>query len=333
MISIVIPTFNRVNDIKLTLDSLLDQTLTDFEILIIDNGPSTDNTEIIINNYIKKSNKIKYFKTDLKGVTYARSLGNLYAKGDIIIQVDDDITLLHNDLLDRIKYIFNTYDIDVLGATELKKQHLNKEKIDLLLDAEYSKLSYIKELEIGQIKNNYDITTGFELLINKPIGLYKVQSFRSCFMAYKKSILTYVKNFDINYSLLSNKIGFREETDFLLRISKTTDKIYLTNSLIFWHRAGIRDISLADRTKELRSSRYKATCHSYFSMKDLIDSKKSFIFMTKWFFYQMIIGGYKNPGFLRELKNKNIYYACNNLYGFIRGLTYAIFYKRKYLDD
>ena len=59
--SIVIPTFNREKTIMRAVDSILNQTFSNFEIIIVDDG-SIDNTEKIVNSY-NRSN-INYFKTE-----------------------------------------------------------------------------------------------------------------------------------------------------------------------------------------------------------------------------------------------------------------------------
>ena len=51
--SIVIPTYNRAHLLEATLNSILNQTFTDFEVLIIDDG-STDGTQTLVNNFITK---------------------------------------------------------------------------------------------------------------------------------------------------------------------------------------------------------------------------------------------------------------------------------------
>lgn len=61
MVSIGMPVYNGSQFIRKALDSLLDQTHTNFELIISDNQ-STDNTEIIVQEYVKKDNRIKYIK-------------------------------------------------------------------------------------------------------------------------------------------------------------------------------------------------------------------------------------------------------------------------------
>ena len=59
LVSIIIPTYNRAHLIKETLDSVLTQTYTNWECIIVDDGNS-DNTEEVINSYIAKDQRFKY---------------------------------------------------------------------------------------------------------------------------------------------------------------------------------------------------------------------------------------------------------------------------------
>lgn len=73
-VSILIPTYNRKNFIKEAIESCLEQTHKNFEIIIYDDG-STDGTKSLVKNYIDKhGNKIKYIREDNnKGTGYARN--------------------------------------------------------------------------------------------------------------------------------------------------------------------------------------------------------------------------------------------------------------------
>lgn len=51
LVSVVIPTYNRANIIKNTIDSVLNQTYKNIEIIVVDDG-STDNTQAIVDSYI-----------------------------------------------------------------------------------------------------------------------------------------------------------------------------------------------------------------------------------------------------------------------------------------
>ena len=88
-ISIIIPSFNEEKNISRCLDSVLNQTFTDFEVLCVDDG-STDKTCEIIEAYSKKDNRIIPLKNPDKGVSSARNFGIDNSNGEYIGFVDSD---------------------------------------------------------------------------------------------------------------------------------------------------------------------------------------------------------------------------------------------------
>ncbi len=89
MISIIIPIYNVVQYLSRCIDSILAQTYTDIEILLIDDG-STDNSGQICYEYAKKDKRIKVFHKPNGGVSSARNLGLDNATGEWITFVDAD---------------------------------------------------------------------------------------------------------------------------------------------------------------------------------------------------------------------------------------------------
>lgn len=101
LISIIIPTFNRAHLIGETLDSVLAQTYTNWECLVVDDG-STDGTEMLVSSYIDKDVRFKYHKrpdTHLPGGNGARNYGFKLSKGEFIQWFDSD-DLMAERLLD-----------------------------------------------------------------------------------------------------------------------------------------------------------------------------------------------------------------------------------------
>ncbi len=110
LVSIIIPTFNRAHLISETLNSVLAQTYTNWECIIIDDG-STDATEELIANYIKKDSRFQYFfrpSSKQKGPSSCRNYGLEMTKGEFIIFLDSDDILANFSLSKRIE-MFNKY--------------------------------------------------------------------------------------------------------------------------------------------------------------------------------------------------------------------------------
>ena len=83
-ISIILPTYNRAHLIGRAIQSILNQTYQDFEIIIIDDG-SKDDTEKIIRGFQEKDNRIKYIRfEENKGAAAARNAGIKMSKVNIL---------------------------------------------------------------------------------------------------------------------------------------------------------------------------------------------------------------------------------------------------------
>ncbi len=93
--SIIVPTYNRANLIRKTIESLLNQENQNFEIIVVDDG-STDNTKDVIDQI--SSNKISYYQIKNSERGFARNYGSKLAKGDYLNFFDSDDIALKNHL-------------------------------------------------------------------------------------------------------------------------------------------------------------------------------------------------------------------------------------------
>lgn len=91
MVSVIIPTFNEKTVLEKCIVSLGNQSVTDFEIIIVDDG-STDGSREILKNLEKTLPKFVFLQQDHKGAGSARNLGAARAKGEILVFVDADMT-------------------------------------------------------------------------------------------------------------------------------------------------------------------------------------------------------------------------------------------------
>ena len=87
MFSIVIPLYNKAEYVPKTLASVLNQTYSDFELIIVDDG-STDDSLEVINSFV--DNRIKIVKQKNGGVSAARNRGIIEAKYELIALLDAD---------------------------------------------------------------------------------------------------------------------------------------------------------------------------------------------------------------------------------------------------
>ena len=104
--TIIIPTFNRSKKLKKAIQSVLNQTYKDFELLIVDDG-STDNTKNIIKG-LSDSRITYYWQKNSGGPASPRNLGINKAKGDWVCLLDSDdlwyptkLEVVSNEILKR----------------------------------------------------------------------------------------------------------------------------------------------------------------------------------------------------------------------------------------
>ena len=88
-VSVLIPVYNTEKYLKKCLDSVINQTLKDIEIIIVNDG-SKDNSQAIIEEYACKDERIKYFDQENKGLGATRNKGLEMAKGQYIVFLDSD---------------------------------------------------------------------------------------------------------------------------------------------------------------------------------------------------------------------------------------------------
>lgn len=86
-VSIIVPAYNCANQIRHCIDSLINQTYKNIEIIVINDG-STDNLNMIVDEY--SDNRIKYYEQDNSGPSSARNKGIKYSNGEYIVFVDAD---------------------------------------------------------------------------------------------------------------------------------------------------------------------------------------------------------------------------------------------------
>ena len=103
-VSVIVPVYNVETYIEKCLDSLVNQTLKDIEIIIVNDGSKDGSSEIIKKYYDKFPEKIKVIEKENGGLSDARNYGMRYANGDYIAFLDSD------DYVDKFLYekLYNT---------------------------------------------------------------------------------------------------------------------------------------------------------------------------------------------------------------------------------
>ena len=172
-ISVIVPVFNAEKTLQRCIDSILAQSFTDFELILIDDG-SIDNSGKICDEYAQKDSRIVSVHQENGGVSSARNKGLDIARGEWITFVDSDDYIsdflcnfnFNSDLyLSKIEYfgeIRNTFECEFVQITSKNDivywllLNYNKPHIT----APWGKILYKKHLTVGNIRFNDEMKYG-----------------------------------------------------------------------------------------------------------------------------------------------------------------------------
>jgi len=210
LISIIIPTYNRSKLIERSLKSIEDQTIKNYEIIIVDNY-STDNTSSVIKSFSHLP--IKYFVVDNNNnIARSRNFGIKNSKGNLIAFLDSDdywhakkLEICYKKINEGFDFIFHNLKIVKEKETLFGKKYLKGRKI---------KKPFYKDL----------------ILNGNPICNSSVM--------VKKNIL-------INVNLIneSDKLRATEDYNTWIKILKLTDKICFLNLCLGFYQYDLSSVS------------------------------------------------------------------------------------------
>lgn len=216
-ISVLMPTYNDSNTIEETLDSLLSQEYTNWELIIIDDG-SSDNTKEVIENYKAKkdsNNKIKYIKQENKDQLLAIINGMNFITGEYIYILHSDDLLYDEFVFSKaIKYLDEHPNVDAIlsdltlidensNVTRTQKilPYLNNKKVPaiqlLWLGRNlYTDLGfYRKDVFVKNVCENYlTWNRPFWLNINDNVSILNCKKVDFCFFKYRVYEGNYANN-------------------------------------------------------------------------------------------------------------------------------------------
>lgn len=207
-ISIIVPVYNVEKYIKRCIESILNQTYSNLEIILIDDG-SIDKSGIICDELKKTDNRILVFHKKNEGVSSARNIGIKNASGEYLLFIDSDDHLEKN----MIEVLYNN----------LKSNN-----------ADISICEYYIEHENGEIKRRHNQEEKFILgkedfynyiLKDKYFGGY-------LFNKLIKRNLIYNKNDTI---LFNENIHICEDLFFLCRVAHNISKAYYTTTPYYYY--------------------------------------------------------------------------------------------------
>ena len=199
-ISIILPVFNEEKYIQATLDSIINQSFTDFEVIVVDDG-STDGTLKIVEETFKDSSiPHKIIHQENKGVSLARNKAISLSCGEYIVFMDGDDYIL----TDHLSQLYNP-DFDFSLIQLVKKEG------DELTDPHYYGCDEITTEDFIRLELEMKIPFNFVQL------------------SYKADI---IKNNDLKFR---EDVSYGEDTDFAMRALSYGDSIKVSNEITYYY--------------------------------------------------------------------------------------------------
>ncbi len=207
LVSIIVPVYNAEKYLNRCIDSILSQTMTDFELLLIDDG-SKDNSGRICDEYAEKDARVRVFHKPNGGVSSARNLGLDNAKGKWITFVDAD----DRCSCDYLEHLLSKVDDD----TDLIISYA------VICDSTGEKAEVYPEYRVN--------ATNFERLFVDSDMHWHTSPWAKL---YRASII-YENSLRFNEMM---HIG--EDADFLFSFMLITDKIYVSSDTDYYYTCDV----------------------------------------------------------------------------------------------
>jgi glycosyltransferase involved in cell wall biosynthesis len=271
LVSIIIPTYNRAHLIGETLDSIIAQTYTNWECIIVDDG-STDNSEDVIGSYLKKDSRFQYYKRPsykIKGANSCRNYGFERSKGNFIQWFDSD-DLYIDKALERLVSSFSD-EFDVVVCRLEKVDFKTKIKIkdnpiltdNLFLDYFVGKITFYvsgplwrKSLLLEQpflfdeeIRHLDDWDFNLRMLYDNPKIKYVNESLIK-YCIHTESLSHEISK--LNYEEIKSEILAREKQLKIISKNKKVDRIKATLFVKNRYKYLLRELLVANNENKMQ---------------------------------------------------------------------------------
>src|SRR5437868_6051181 len=114
-VSVLMPVRDGERWLSTAIDSVLRQTLTDFELIVIDDG-SVDRTPAILHSHATRDRRIRIVKLDRQGVASALNRGLAEARAALVARIDADDLCAPNRLAKQAEFLARRPEIALLGS-------------------------------------------------------------------------------------------------------------------------------------------------------------------------------------------------------------------------
>lgn len=220
-ISIIMPVYNKQDYIQRSLDSVLNQDFSDFELIAVDDG-STDNSLKILEEYQEKDPRIRVIHTENHGVSHARNIGLDNCEGEYLAFIDADDKLKCGYLSRLLKILQQSgADIVIQGITRVYPDGSVKEISSGLKDGVYPLSALMTDF--AQIQKStgifgYCFSKFFPVSLAKDIRfdeeLNLAEDFDFCVKIYRRIKAVYfdsTSNYLYSQDLPGSSVDIRDE--------------------------------------------------------------------------------------------------------------------------
>ena len=163
MISVIIPVYNSEKRLRYCLDSIIQQTYTNLEILLIDDG-STDRSGEICEKYCHDDTRFKHIVQPNRGVAEARNNGLKAASGDYVAFIDSD-DIIHNRYFEYLHRAINEGDYAM--SMVLYQETADLANVDNMADVPYYTSVFPKKIMLDELYRSMRVGE----IGGKPLGV------------------------------------------------------------------------------------------------------------------------------------------------------------------
>lgn len=222
-VSVIIATRDRPETLRSCLLALVDQHYTKYEIIVVDNAPSTNDTARVVHQFYQDGPQIRYVREDHPGLSWARNRGIEMARGEILAFTDDDMIVDAYWLLELVRGFYRADHIACVTGLILPMQ---LETVSQFWFEEYGGYGKGFKQRIFDLQENHPGT---------PLYPYKAGDFGSggC-MAFTAAFLRSVNGFDSALGAGSPAKGAEEIVAFFQVITKGY-KLFYEPAAIAYH--------------------------------------------------------------------------------------------------
>ena len=230
LISIIVATHNRVDQLSQLINSILKQTYQNFEIILIDDT-STDETNEIFGNFFDK--RLKYYRNyENMGMGLNRQKAYNLSKGDYVIFCDDDDYFIDNTYFSDVVKIFKEYeDVNVICSECYTHYEKEDKYVPLILNLDEGTIDSIEYMENFMIKYKKPIVFPAFRRKNMIEAQFKEMTMMNDTSLYLRAFMTggkaYINKKIIGiYRMHGENDTFTTKSDFIIKNLEEKRKIY-----------------------------------------------------------------------------------------------------------